>query len=134
MTSPNASSAQNAIAPGELVYSSLSGHPWKIFRQDAGMGEFDYAIFQDDEYFCRTASSHRASEIIRAIRFTANMRNAEKHDQIVRDKALSDFVHWSKSSVAAFLLQEYKNQGSPEYQDNSEKINEQRQTSGSAPI
>lgn len=47
------------------VYSSA---PWKIYRQDAGMGEHDYAVFLNDVFFCRTEHSQTAHEIIRAIR------------------------------------------------------------------
>jgi hypothetical protein len=53
------------IAPGEIVYSSTH---WKIFRQDSGMGEHDYAVFLNDVFFCRTEHSQTAHEIIRAIR------------------------------------------------------------------
>jgi len=52
-----------AIAPGELVYSN---EHWKIFRQDAGMGEVDYAIFLMDEFFCRTNENRYAIIIVRA--------------------------------------------------------------------
>jgi|WetSurMetagenome_2_1015567.scaffolds.fasta_scaffold180517_2 hypothetical protein len=50
--------------PGELVYS---GTPWKIYRQDAGMGEHDYIVLLNDVYFCRTEYSQTAHEIIRAV-------------------------------------------------------------------
>jgi len=48
----------------QLVYSSV---PWKIYRQDAGMGEHDYAVFLNDVFFCRTEYSQTAHEIIKAI-------------------------------------------------------------------
>jgi hypothetical protein len=50
---------------GSLVYSST---PWKIYRQDAGMGEYDYAIFLNDVFFARTEYSQTAHEIIEAIK------------------------------------------------------------------
>lgn len=40
---------------------------WEIYRQDAGMGEFDYAIFHNDNYFARTDTQVRAITIIKAI-------------------------------------------------------------------
>lgn len=49
----------------DLVYSST---PWTIYRQDAGMGEHDYAVFHNGVFFCRTNHSQTAREIIRAIR------------------------------------------------------------------
>ena len=51
--------------PGEIVYSST---PWKMYRQNAGMGEHDYAVFLNDVFFCRTEHSQTAHEIIRAMR------------------------------------------------------------------
>lgn len=78
----------------DIVYSSA---PWKIYRQDAGMGEHDYAVFLNDVYFCRTEHSQTASEIIRAIRFTANTRNSEQHDAAIaaqaREKLLNVLDH-----------------------------------------
>lgn len=50
---------------GDLVYSST---PWKIYRQDAGMGEHNYAIFLNDVFFARTEYSQTAHEIIEAIK------------------------------------------------------------------
>ena len=63
--------SESEIAHGELVYS---GVPWKIFRQDAGMGEHDYAVLKNDTFFCRTDDSPTAHEIIRAMRFTVHTR------------------------------------------------------------
>lgn len=63
MTAP----AQQTLM-GDLVYSSA---PWKIYRQDAGMGEHDYAVFLNDVFFCRTDCSQTAHEIIRAIKHEA---------------------------------------------------------------
>jgi hypothetical protein len=50
---------------GELVYSSV---PWKIYRQDAGMGESDYAVFINDVFYCQTDDSQTAQRIVEAIR------------------------------------------------------------------
>jgi hypothetical protein len=41
--------------------------PWKIYRQDAGMGEYDYVVFLSDVFFCRTEFEATAKEIIRAM-------------------------------------------------------------------
>lgn len=49
--------------PGELVYSSA---PWKIYRQDAGMGEKEYRVFLNDVNFCVCDCLQTAHEIIRA--------------------------------------------------------------------
>ena len=57
----------------DIVYSSS---PWKIYRQDAGMGEHDYAVFLNDVFFCRTEHSQTAHEIIRAIRGYAGQAEA----------------------------------------------------------
>lgn len=43
-------------------------------------------------------------------------RDYVANQQSERDKALSDFVNWSQSSVIAVLLYEYKLAGSPEYE------------------
>lgn len=57
--------------PGEIVYSST---PWKMYRQNAGMGEHDYAVFLNDVFFCRTEHSQTAHEIIRAMRLSTRSR------------------------------------------------------------
>lgn len=49
----------------QLVYSSV---PWKVYRQDAGMGEHDYAVFLDGVFYCRTYDSQTAQRIVEAIR------------------------------------------------------------------
>lgn len=49
----------------QLVYSSV---PWKIYRQDAGMGESEYAVFLGDVFYCRTDDSQTAQRIVEAIR------------------------------------------------------------------
>lgn len=74
---------QNQISPGELVFESSDG--WKIFRQDAGMGEWDYALFKNEEFYCRAPCREIADTIIGAIRFSANMRNAEKREKEIRE-------------------------------------------------
>jgi hypothetical protein len=53
---------------GTLEYDVV---PWKIYRQDSGMGEHDYAILINDQFFARTEHRQHADEIIRAIRFWA---------------------------------------------------------------
>jgi len=49
----------------DLVYSSA---PWKIYRQDAGMGEHDYAVFLNDVFFCRTDDSQTAMKIVNVLK------------------------------------------------------------------
>jgi hypothetical protein len=49
---------------GEIIYKDL----WEIYRQKAGMGEFEYAIFHNDEFFASTSSMARAERIIRSIK------------------------------------------------------------------
>lgn len=71
------------IAPGELIFSSEDG--WKIFCQDAGNGEVDYALFHHDEFYCRTPTQDIANDVIGAICFSSNMRNAEKREKLIRE-------------------------------------------------
>lgn len=52
----------------DIVYSST---PWKIYRQDAGMGEHDYAVFLNDVFYCRTDDSQTATRIINTMRSPA---------------------------------------------------------------
>jgi hypothetical protein len=54
------------IAPGELL---LDDFKWKVYRQDAGMGEHDYAIFKYDVFFARTEHESDAKEIILALNY-----------------------------------------------------------------
>jgi hypothetical protein len=54
------------IAPGEIVYEDKV---WKVFRQDAGMGEKEYRAFRYDEFFCQTDNQEDAMEIIRCINY-----------------------------------------------------------------
>ena len=48
----------------DIVYSSGI---WKIYRQDSGMGEHDYAVFKNDMFFCRTEDSQTAFFIIEKV-------------------------------------------------------------------
>jgi hypothetical protein len=50
---------------GKLIYSSA---PWKIYEQDAGMGERDYAVIINDIFYCRTEDSQTAMKIVESIR------------------------------------------------------------------
>lgn len=52
------------IGPGELVYDIA---PWKIYRQDAGMGEKEYRVFLNNVFFCQTENQITAEEIIKAM-------------------------------------------------------------------
>ena len=54
------------IAPGELV---IADPKWKVFRQDAGMGEKEYRVFRYDEFFCQTNTQMDAEEIVRCINY-----------------------------------------------------------------
>lgn len=47
--------------PGELVYQKGC---IKIYRQDAGMGEKEYRIFLDGDYYCCVDSYEKAREIV----------------------------------------------------------------------
>ena len=49
---------------GKLIYSST---PWKIYLQDSGMGEHDYAVILNDVFYCRTDDSQTAMKIVEAI-------------------------------------------------------------------
>jgi len=40
---------------------------WSVYRQDAGMGEKDYCVLRNDEFFCRTDSQDTAMLIIDAV-------------------------------------------------------------------
>jgi hypothetical protein len=53
---------------GELVEGYYEDSLWKIYRQDAGMGEHDYAVFLNDVFFCRTEYLVTAQEIIRKVK------------------------------------------------------------------
>lgn len=57
--------------PGKLV-ELYDGSVWCIYRQDAGMGEHDYAVFLNDVFFCRTEHLITAKEIIESVRYRAN--------------------------------------------------------------
>ena len=56
---------QPAQHQGKLIYSSA---PWKIYEQDAGMGERDYAVIINDIFYCRTDDSQTAMKIVESIR------------------------------------------------------------------
>jgi hypothetical protein len=49
---------------GELIRQN---NEWKVYKQDAGMGESDYCILFKDEFFCRTDDPVIALRIIRAV-------------------------------------------------------------------
>jgi hypothetical protein len=55
---------------GELV-EGYEDSLWKVYRQDAGMGEKDYAVFHNGIFFCRTEHLITAQEIIRAVGYKA---------------------------------------------------------------
>ena len=48
---------------GEIVFEDL----WRIYRQDAGMGKFEYGVFHNGEFFASAPSMVRAERIIEAI-------------------------------------------------------------------
>lgn len=56
---------------GELVYDVA---PWKIYRQDAGMGEKEYRIFLNDVSFCVCNHEITAKEIIKAMKRSTRAR------------------------------------------------------------
>ena len=39
---------------------------WKIYRQDAGMGEVDYCVLRNEDFFCRTDDLDVAKDICSA--------------------------------------------------------------------
>jgi hypothetical protein len=45
----------------DCVYSSGR---WKIYRQDAGMGEHDYCVLRNDQFFCRTEHEDTARLVV----------------------------------------------------------------------
>lgn len=49
---------------GELIFSKGS---WKIYKQDAGMGETDYCILHNDVFFAWTDLRSNATIIILAV-------------------------------------------------------------------
>ena len=63
--------APGIAALGELVYEVI---PWKIYRQDAGMGEKEYRIFLNDVNFCVCDHEITAKEIIKAMRRSTQAR------------------------------------------------------------
>ena len=54
---------ENGI-PGDLVYDIA---PWKIYRQDAGMGEKEYRVFLNGVFCCQTEHEITAREIVGAV-------------------------------------------------------------------
>ena len=40
---------------------------WKIYRQDAGMGEHDYCVLRNGEFFCRTEHEDTARLVVDAV-------------------------------------------------------------------
>ena len=49
---------------GQLIHQS---NEWKVYKQDAGMGESDYCVLFKDVFFCRTDDAVIALRIIRAV-------------------------------------------------------------------
>lgn len=52
------------IAPGQCVYEDTC---WKLFRQDAGMGETEYSLFRFDIFFCTCDQRKNADYILKLI-------------------------------------------------------------------
>ena len=48
---------------GEIVFEDL----WRIYRQNIGMGEFEYSIFHNGEYFASVENLTRAERILKAM-------------------------------------------------------------------
>jgi hypothetical protein len=48
---------------GDIVFENL----WRIYRQDIGMGDCEYGIFHNGEYFAHTDSLTKAERIIRLV-------------------------------------------------------------------
>ena len=57
--------AARSNIPGDLIFSAS---PWEIYRQDAGMGEHDYAVFVDGVFYCRTDDIQTATKIVNSVR------------------------------------------------------------------
>src|SRR4030065_53013 len=45
----------------------IDGNPFKVYRQDAGMGEHDYCVLFRGNFYCRTDNLETAKEIIHAV-------------------------------------------------------------------
>ena len=48
---------------GEIVFEDL----WRIYRQDVGMGELEYVIFHNGEFYASTPNLTRATYIITSL-------------------------------------------------------------------
>jgi hypothetical protein len=51
-------------APGELVYDKYG---WKIFRQDAGMGEKEYCVMRHGGFFGMFPSEQNAVLVVELV-------------------------------------------------------------------
>jgi hypothetical protein len=66
----------SAIAPGDLIelFPDRFGRKcFSIYRQDAGMGEKEYAVFLNDEFLFRSEHHKIARNIVMEIRDTLSM-------------------------------------------------------------
>lgn len=55
------------ISKGYFDECVIDGKPFKVYRQDAGMGEHDYCVLRGDQFYCRTNDLDTAKEIIHAV-------------------------------------------------------------------
>ena len=107
---------------GKLIYSSA---PWKIYEQDAGMGERDYAVIINDIFYCRTDDSQTAMKIVESIRsrpapspenhdvdcaYMAGMHDGQiklkAHDTAIRNATLDEVIAFCEFPHSAPLHEE----------------------------
>ena len=87
-------SAPGITAMGALV---MERHPWKVYRQDAGMGETDYVILRFDTFFARVPDESIAGLIVSAV------------DRIGKGRASLD----ARIKRLSFRLERLENGGAP---------------------
>lgn len=56
---------------------------WKIVRRAVGMGEHEYAIFLNDEFFARTNDEYRANLIVGAFNYGERHSSAKSSEKVM---------------------------------------------------
>lgn len=76
------------IAPGQCVYEDTC---WKLFRQDADMGETEYSLFRFDIFFCTCDQRKNADYILKLIHSRPHPAPAPTYQELV------DFARWTQT-------------------------------------
>jgi len=77
---------------------------WKIYRQDAGMGEHDYCVLRNGEFFCRTEREDTAMLIVHGCETAMDATN-KLFERNAKTEVVQAFLAAHKAGTVKFPIQ-----------------------------